>query len=169
MSLTSSRETSFLFIFRHIPFSENLNGDVRTTRSQNPPKFKGRTIGIVTLTGLQLLIGFMHVFFGFWLLSTNLTSSIGLESNIVYSVYTVAFGFAASILGLGIWLGKIWGTFGTIVLLLFVICVDLLAVLDLPTIPGVPKLAAGAEILYSAFISLYLLKLRIKPKRQITQ
>ncbi len=122
----------------------------------------------MTLTSLQLLIGGIHVFFGFWLLTANLVSSVGLETNIVYSVYTIAFGFAASILAFGIWLEKNWGSFGTIALLLFVIGVDVLAVLDLPTIPGVPKFAAGAEILYSALVSFYLLKLRIKSKRENT-
>ncbi len=97
-----------------------------------------------------------------------MASSIGLEINVVYSVYTIAFGFAASILAFGIWLGKNWGSLGTIALLLFVIGVDVLAVLDLPTIPGVPKFAAGAEILYSALVSFYLLKLRMKPKRDNT-
>jgi hypothetical protein len=122
----------------------------------------------LTLTSLQLLIGGIHLFFGFWLLATNLASSVGLETNFVYSVYTIAFGTTASILTFGIWIGKNWGSFGTIALLLFVIGVDLMAVLDLPTVPGVPKFAAGAEILYSTLISLYLLKLRIKPKRENT-
>ncbi len=78
---------------------------------QRPPTFKGRTIGIVTLTSLQLLIGGIHIFFGFWLLTANLASFAGLETDFVYSVYTIAFGFAASILTFGIWFGKNWGLF----------------------------------------------------------
>ena len=104
------------------------------------------------------------MFFGFWLLtaSQSVTSFFSLESSTIYGIYTIAFGFGAAILGYGIWLRRNWGSFGTIALSLLVIIVDSLAVLDLPTIPGVPKFAALTEILYSVAVSAYLLQLRIK-------
>jgi hypothetical protein len=137
-----------------------------TARPQLPPTFKGRTLGITTLTILQLLIGAVHVFFGFWLLTAN-TIKVpfsDMESNTIYNVYTVMFGFAAAILASGIWVQKGWGSHGTIVLSLFVITADSLAVLNLPSIPGIPKFAAGTEILYSLIIIVYLLQTKVRIK-----
>jgi uncharacterized membrane protein (DUF2068 family) len=121
-------------------------------------------LGITILSALQLIIGGVHVFFGFWLLtaSQSMASLFSLEPSTIYSVYTIAFGFGTSILGYGIWLQRNWGAFGTIGLSLLVIIVDSLAVLDLPTIPGVPKFAALTEILYSIVVSAYLVQLKIK-------
>jgi uncharacterized membrane protein (DUF2068 family) len=115
---------------------------------------------------LQLLIGVVHVFFGFWLLtaSVSLVPFSAMESNTVYSIYTVAFGFAAAFFAWGIWLQKNWGSYGTIALSLFVIIADSLTVLDLPSIPGIPKFAAGTEILYSLAIIVYLLQMKIRTK-----
>jgi uncharacterized membrane protein (DUF2068 family) len=137
-----------------------------TMQRPHPPTFRGRTIGITTLTALQFLIGGVHVFFGFWLLtaSVTLTPFSALASNTIYSVYTVAFGFAAAVLAFGIWLQKNWGTYGTIALSLFVITADSLTVLDLPSIPGIPKFAAGTEIIYSLIITVYLFQAKIRTK-----
>ena len=104
------------------------------------------------------------MFFGFWLLtsSQSITSFFSMETSTIYGIYTIAFGFGAAILGYGIWLERNWGSFGTIALSLLVIIIDSLAVLDLPTIPGVPKFAALTEMLYSIVVSAYLLELKIK-------
>jgi hypothetical protein len=127
------------------------------------PTFRGRTIGITVLTALQLLVGVVHVFFGFWLLtaSISLVPFSSMESSTIYSVYIVAFGFAATSLAFGIWFQRRWGSFGTVVFSLFVVVADLLAVLGLPSVPGIPKFAAGTEILYSLIITGYLLKTNI--------
>ncbi len=137
--------------------------------NQQPPTFRGRSLGITALSALQLLIGGVHVFFGLWLLTASQTAapSFNLESGSIYSIYTTAFGFGAIILGYGIWLQSNWGAFGTIGLSFFVIIVDSLAVLDLPTIPGVPKFAALTEILYSVVVVAYLLQIKIHWKKEI--
>jgi uncharacterized membrane protein (DUF2068 family) len=98
-----------------------------------------------------------------------LTVFSSLDSNMVYSVYTVVFGFAAATLAWGIWLQKAWGTYGTVALSLFVIAADSLTVLDLPSIPGIPKFAVGTEILYSAVITTYLLQTKIRRKQNLVR
>ncbi len=135
-----------------------------TTQRPNIPTIRGRRIGIVTLTALQLLIGAIHVFFGFWLLtgSVNLTPFSEMIANTIYSVYTIVFGFTAALFGYGVWLDRNWGMFGIIALSLFVIVADSLAVLNLPSIPGIPKFAAATEIIYSVIITVYVLKHKLK-------
>jgi len=138
---------------------------------QQPPTFRGRSIGITTVSALQFLIGGFHVFFGFWLLtaSQSITPFFSLESSTIYCIYTITFGLGTAILSCGIWLQRNWGPLGTIALSMFVVIVDSLAVLDLPTIPGVPKFAALTEILYSIVVSAYLLQqLKIKTNRKET-
>jgi hypothetical protein len=56
--------------------------------------------------------------------------------------------------------GKSWGWFGTVSTLLFVIVADALTLLNFPSIPSIPKLAAGAEIGYRVFVLLYLRKMK---------
>jgi uncharacterized membrane protein (DUF2068 family) len=96
--------------------------------------------------------------------SQSIAPLFSLEPSKVYGVYTIAFGFGAVILGYGIWLRRNWGTLGTVGLSMFVVAVDSLAVLDLPTIPGVPKFAAFAEIAYGIIISAYLIQFKISTK-----
>jgi uncharacterized membrane protein (DUF2068 family) len=132
-------------------------------QSQHPPTFRGRTLGITTLTVLQLFIGAIHVFFGFWLLTASNPFSTA-SSSTAYSFYTVAFGFLAAIFAFGIWSQKKWGTYATILLSLFVIVVDSLTVLNLPSIPGIPKFAAGTEIGYSLIVTLYIVQTNIRKK-----
>ena len=115
------------------------------------------------LTFLQVLIGVIHVFFGFLLLFASKTAiDTGQSSSTIYSVYTLGFGFAATIFAYGIWAQKKLGIYGTITLSMFVVSVDLLTILNLPSIPGVPKFAAGPEILYSLIIIFYLLQAKVK-------
>jgi uncharacterized membrane protein (DUF2068 family) len=104
-----------------------------------------------------------HVFFGFWLLtqSQSVNSFFNVEPSTVYNTYTVAFGFATAVFAFGIWLQKKWGSYGTVALSLFVMVVDLLSVLNLPSVPGIPTLAAGPEIIYSLTVMLYLLQSEI--------
>jgi uncharacterized membrane protein (DUF2068 family) len=115
------------------------------------------------------MIGITHVFFGFWLLSVS-QPSIDFSAqtpSTIYSVYTVAFGFAVTIFAYGIWLQKKWGLYGTVVTSLFVTFADVLTILNLPSIPGIPKLAAVPEIIYSLFVMLYLFQSKIRTGKRV--
>jgi uncharacterized membrane protein (DUF2068 family) len=126
------------------------------------PTYKGRILGIVVLTVAQFLIGSIHVFFGVWLLSA--TSDISAQSPLIYSIYTLVFGLLALICAYGIWRGKSWGWHGTVAVSLFVIAADALTLLNLPSIPGIPRLAAAAEIAYSLAVLLYLSQKHVRAK-----
>ena len=126
------------------------------------PTYKGRILGIVALTAAQFTIGIIHVFFGFWLLSA--TSNISAQSPLIYSIYTLAFGVLTLICAYGIWRGKSWGWHGTVAVSLFVIAADALALLNLPSITGIPRLAAAAEIVYSLIVLLYLSQKHVRNK-----
>ncbi len=128
------------------------------------PTFRGRTLGITAVTALQIFIGIIHIFFGFILLAST-QAIIGFSEQApgtLYNVYTITFGFATAAFAVGIWFYKKWGTLGTIITSLFVTVVDSLTLLNLPSVPGIPKLAAFPEIIYSVFITLYLLQAKIK-------
>src|SRR3989304_2315236 len=118
------------------------------------PTHKGRILGIVALTAAQFTIGVIHVFFGFWLLSA--TSDVSAQSPLIYSTYTLAFGVLTLICAYGIWRGRSWGWHGTVAVSVFVIIADALTLLNLPSIPGIPKLAAAAKIIYSLMVLIYL-------------
>jgi hypothetical protein len=63
-----------------------------------------------------------------------------------------------------IWQGKKAGWIGTITVSFFVIASDSLTLLDLPSVPGVPKFPASTEIAYSLFIILYLFQTGVRRK-----
>jgi len=113
------------------------------------PTFAGRHVGIVILVSLQSLIGAIHVFFGLWLLS-------GTAMDYIYRIYTTVFGLTTLFFSFGLWIRKSWGWFGTVSTLLFVAIADALTLLNLPSISGIPKFAAAAEIVYSVIVLLYL-------------
>jgi hypothetical protein len=60
--------------------------------------------------------------------------------------------------------GKKWGLLGTIGVSTFVVVADSLTVLDLPSVPGIPKLAAALEITYSLLVITYLLQHSLRDK-----
>jgi hypothetical protein len=132
--------------------------------SKKPPTiiYKGRTIGIVILTVAQLIIGVIHCFFGLLLLAYENLSFLPTTS--VYDLYTFIFGLLALVFAVFIWQGKKMGGIGTVAVSLFVIVADSLTVLDLPSIPGIPKFPAIAEIAYSLLIVFYLLQDNIREK-----
>ena len=126
------------------------------------PTYKGRSLGIVVLTAAQLLIGAIHVFFGLLLLAfENLTF---IQATIIYDVYTVAFGILTMLFAVFIWRGKKIGWIGTIAVSLFVIAADSLTLLDVPSIPGIPKFAGFGEITYSVLIIVYLCTRQVRAK-----
>ena len=124
------------------------------TNKPVPPTYKGRSIGIVALVAAQILIGSIHVFSGLLLLFSE--NFAFLQGTVAYDVYTLVFGLLVLVFAVFIWKGKKPGWIGTIAVSLFVIVVDSLTLLDLPSIPGVPKLAGFTEIAYSIVIIAYL-------------
>jgi len=116
------------------------------------PTIAGRRIGVVILVSVQSFIGVIHFFFGLWLLSISMMDYI-------YSVYTFFFGFVTLLFAFGLWIRKGWGWFGTVLTLMFVVIADALTLLNLPSIPGIPKFAAAVEIVYSVIVLLHLSRL----------
>jgi hypothetical protein len=71
-------------------------------------------------------------------------------------VYTFVFGLLALVFAVFVWRQKKLGWAGTIVVSLFVIAADGLTLLNLPSIPGIPKGPSLTEIAYSVVVVLYL-------------
>jgi hypothetical protein len=137
--------------------------------SKKPPTiiYKGRSLGIVILTVAQLFIGAIHVFFGFLLLAFENLSFI--QTTIVYDFYTIIFSVLTIVFAVFIWQGKKLGWLGTVAVSLFVIAADSLTLLNLPSIPGIPKLAGFGEITYSVLVLGYLLQAGVRRKYFISQ
>jgi len=130
------------------------------------PTYKGRSIGIVTLTLAQSMIGSIHVFSGLWLLTTGSSAdfAVSAQSPLIYSVYTLIFGLLTLIFASGIWLERSWGWIGTITVSILVVVADALTLLGLPSIPDIPRSAAAAEIAYNLIVVLYLSQPRVRMK-----
>jgi uncharacterized membrane protein HdeD (DUF308 family) len=109
----------------------------------------------VALISMQILIGVIHFSFGALLLAYENTSN--LQATLAYDVYTIVFGLLTVWFAVFIWQGKRVGWIGTIAVSFFVIVADLLTLLDLPSIPGIPKSAGAIEIIYSTIVIAYLL------------
>jgi len=136
--------------------------------SKKPPIiiYKGRSLGIVILTVAQLIIGAIHVFFGFLLLAFE--NLLFIQATIVYDFYTITFSVLTIVFAVFIWKGKKLGWVGTIAVSLFVIVADSLALLNLPSIPGIPKFAGFGEITYSVLVVGYLLQVGVRRKYSIS-
>jgi hypothetical protein len=131
---------------------------------KQPPNitYKGRSLGITVLVAAQIIIGAIHAFFGLLLLAFENLSF--LQATAAYDVYTFFFGLLALIFGVFIWQGRKAGWIGTIAISMFVIAADSLTVLDLPSIPGIPKFPAATEIGYSVLVIGYLLQSGVRRK-----
>src|SRR4030065_2041829 len=73
-------------------------GNASMDNAHPPITYKGRSLGIVSLIAAQVLVGFIHVVFGFWLLTapriTPFVGNTGASSSAdIYSAYTIVFGF----------------------------------------------------------------------------
>ena len=123
--------------------------------------YKGRSFGIMILTSAQILIGVIHTIFGFLLLASE---NSFLKATVAYDFYTIAFGLLVLVFAVFIWRGKKIGWSGTIVVSVFVSVADVLALMGLPSIPGIPKFAAPTEIAYSVFVVFYLFLPHVKKK-----
>jgi len=137
--------------------------------SKKPPTilYKGRSLGIVILTVAQLFIGAIHVFFGFLLLAFE--NLLFIQATTVYDFYTIIFSVLTVVFAVFIWQGKKLGWVGTVAVSLFVITVDSLTLLNLPSIPGIPKFAGFGEITYSVLVLGYLLQAAVRRKYFILQ
>ena len=94
-----------------------------------PVEYKGRSLSIVFLIAAQVLVGLIHVVFGFWLLTaTWISASVGIFGSSsapdIYSVYTIVFGFLTLLFAVLLWLQKREGWVGTFAVLIFVIAAD---------------------------------------------
>ena len=123
--------------------------------------YKGRRLGIIVLTAFQLLIGIIHVLFGALLIAFGASL---LQATEAYNVYTLVFGLSVLVFTVFIWQDKKVGWIGTVAVSLFVIFADALTVLNLPSIPGIPKFAAATEIAYSLVVVLYLFQNGVRKK-----
>jgi hypothetical protein len=130
------------------------------TSKSNLPTYKGRRLGIVVLTSAQLY--WSHSCF--LRCSTSCLWGINFAGTEAYDVYTLVFGLLVLVFAVFIWQGKKAGWIGTVAVSLFVIVADALTVLNLPSIPGIPKFAALTEIAYSLLVVLYLLQTNIRKK-----
>ena len=124
--------------------------------------FKGRSLGITVLTAAQLLIGAIHVFSGLWLLTSE--AAVSSQFSLAYDIYTLVFGLLVLVFAVFIWQGRKAGWIGTVAVSLFVIVADALTLLDLPSIPGIPKFPALTEIAYSVLIVVYLCSNHVRKK-----
>ena len=142
------------------------------TATRVPITYRGRSIGIVVLVAAQILVGFIHVVFGFWMISAPrlepFASIVGSSSTSdIYSIYTIIFSVLTLIFAAGLWLQKGWGWVGTVAVGAFVIVADSLTLLDLPSVPGIPKFAGFGEITYSILVIIYMLQTHVRAKYKI--
>ena len=135
-------------------------------RSTKDVTFRERFLGITVLVVVQLIVGIIHVIFGFTLLSGGFSVVSYSMIPMMYTFYTLSYGLLTLFFTYLIWLGKRSGWIGTVAVSLFVIIVDILAVLDLSNVLGipVPKVAAIGEIPFGILILVYLLQYHVRSK-----
>jgi hypothetical protein len=126
------------------------------TKKPDLPTFKGRSLGITALTAAQVLIGVIHIISGAVLFALENFSA--LPATAAYDIYTFVYGLLILAFAVYLWRGKKAGWIGTLAVSLFVIAADALTLLDLPSMPGIPKAPAFAEIAYSAIVVAYLMQ-----------
>jgi len=119
-----------------------------------PASFKGKHLGVFILVILLFLGGAIHAIIGLGLI-------FAVSGELIYNVYTLLYGVFTIIFAYCLWAGKKSGLLGTIIVSLFVIVVDVSAVLGVSLIAGVPRTAALGEIVYSLFVSVYLFQPKI--------
>ncbi len=138
-------------------------------RSEEGVSVRGRFLGIAVLVVVQFIVGIIHVLFGFALLSGSFSVASYSMMPTVYTIYTLVYGWLTLFFTYLIWVGKRSGWIGTAAVSLFVILVDVLAVLDLSNVLGIPspKVAAIGEIPFSILVLVYLLQYHVRSKYNI--
>ncbi len=131
------------------------------------PEFKGRFFGIAVLVAVQLIIGFIHGIFGFTMLAGGFSVVAFSTTQLVYSIYTTTYGLLTLFFTYLIWEHNRLGWIGTMVISLFVIIADILTLMSLLTILGIPEFAAVSEIPYSIIVLGYLFQPHVKAKYRI--
>jgi hypothetical protein len=144
------------------------------SNTRTPITYRGRNFGIIVLVAVQSLVGFIHVLFGFWLLSAPRIEPFALFANgyfssDVYAVYTIVFGLLTLIFTYALWMEKRLGWISTVAVAAFVIIADALTLLDLPSIPRIPKFAGYGEITYSLLVLLYLSQAQVRTKYKMSR
>lgn len=124
------------------------------SRSLGPPTFRGRYFGVAVLVAMQYAIGALHFTVGLALLLLGTPD--------LYSIYTLTFSVLVTAFANRLWKGTQLGWTGTVAVALFVIVADFLTLLNLPSIPGIPKSAGFAEIAYSVIAVLYLSQAHVR-------
>ena len=119
-----------------------------------PDSFKGKYSGVLVLVILQALGGIIHAVIG-------LGFGFAGSGELVYNIYTFLYGVFSIIFVYGLWAGKKSGWLGTIIVSLFIIVVDVSAVLGVSLIAVVPRMAALGEIVYCLVVLVYLLQPKI--------
>lgn len=128
---------------------------------REPITYKGRSLGIIVLVSAQVFIGVIHLLFGILLLSARTPF---FKATIAYDIYTIVFALAVLVFTVLIWRGEKAGWIGTVAVSLFVIVADVLAVLNLPSILGIPTFAAPTEIIYGLIVIAYLAQTKVRKK-----
>ena len=142
---------------------------VNMKRSKGGVSVRGRFLGIAVLVVVQFIVGIIHVLFGFALLSGSFLVASYSVMPTVYTFYTLVYGWLTLFFTYLIWVGKRSGWIGTVAVSLFVILVDVLAVLDLSNVLGIPspKVTAIGEVPFSILVLVYLLQYHIRSKYNI--
>jgi hypothetical protein len=131
-------------------------------------RIRGRFLGVFVLSTAQLLLGFIHIFFGLALLFGSYVPMVSSSSTLlIFSSYTVVYGLLTVLFAYLFWVGNRVGWIGTAAVSLFVIVVDILAFFDLFNVFGIIKTAGLGEIPYSIVILVYLLQKHVRIKYNI--
>ena len=97
-------------------------------RSTKDVTFRERFLGITVLVVVQLIVGILHVIFGFTLLSGGFSVVSYSMIPMMYTFYTLSYGLLTLFFTYLIWLGKRSGWIGTVAVSLFVIIVDIFGI-----------------------------------------
>ena len=135
-------------------------------KSDKVVTIRGRFLGIAVLVSILIIIGIIHVFVGFAMISGYYLVSFSSEP-LAYSVYTFVYGLFTFLFSYMLWTGKRSGWIGTIAVSLFVIFADILAALDLFSFLGIPPIAAIIEVPFYMLILAYVLQNHVKAKYSI--
>jgi hypothetical protein len=130
--------------------------------------FRGRYLGILFLVSINLIIGLIHLTVGLAMV-LGCYSFAAYSTTMIYSVYTLVYGFLIVVLTYLVWKGNRMGWIGTVAISTFVIIIDSLAVFKLSNILSIPapNFAAIGEIPFSILVLVYLLQNHVRAKYNI--